>query len=290
MRDKIKIIIITGPTASGKSDLAVQIAKERSGEIISADSRQVYIGLDIGSGKVTTKEMQNIEHYCLDIVNPKLNIDNNYKFTVVDWLKYAEEAIEKIISKNKIPIICGGTGMYIEGLVYGIQDNPLPDFNLREKLEGKSLEDIQNLLIKKDKESNKNIFESLNNSERNNKARLIRKLEINNNYIFNKNRESKYDIEWIVLKPDLNILKDKIKIRLENRLDEKSKQNMIDEVKSLINSGVSKEWLKSLGLEYKYITMYLEGEIDYENMKNILNTKIYQYAKRQITWNKKFAR
>ena len=278
-----KILIILGPTASGKSDLAVQIAREMNGEIISADSRQIYKYLDIGSGKITIDEMRNINHYGLDIAEPKYNRDNDYKlFTAIDWLTYTEARIAEIINKGKLPIICGGTGMYINTLIYGVYDNPGPNYELRSVWQERSLIEIQNMLIEK----NNDYFQSLNNSEKNNKNRLIRKLELENyNY---KDRDLRYDIEMIIINKDLSELKDRIIRRLDNRLEG---DLLINEVKNLIyNKNINKEWLLSLGLEYKYVTLYILGEIDYNQMRESLINKIYQYAKRQITWNKQYDR
>ena len=286
---KNKILIILGSTASGKSDLAVKIAKDRNGEIISADSRQVYKYLNIGSGKITKEEMQNINHYGIDITSPKYNnekynnteYNDDYKlFTAGDWLSYTENKITEIINKNKLPIICGGTGMYIDALLYGLENNPGPDYELREKMKNKSLLEIQELL----KNKNPNYFSSLNNSEKNNKNRLIRKLELEN--VIYKKRELKYDIEMIIINKDLKELKEKITQRLDKRLEN---DLLINEVKDLIyNKNIDINWLISLGLEYKYVTEYILQKINYQEMKDELISKIFQYAKRQITWNKKY--
>ena len=286
---KNKILIILGSTASGKSDLAVQIAKDRNAEIISADSRQVYKYLNIGSGKITKEEMQNINHYGIDITSPKYNnekynnteYNDDYKlFTAGDWLSYTEDKITEIINKNKLPIICGGTGMYIDALLYGLENNPGPDYELREKMKNKSLLQIQELL----KNKNPNYFSSLNNSEKNNKNRLIRKLELEN--VIYKKRELKYDIEMIIINKDLKELKEKITQRLDKRLEN---DLLINEVKDLIyNKNIDINWLISLGLEYKYVTEYILQKINYQEMKDELINKIFQYAKRQITWNKKY--
>lgn len=279
---KIKIII--GSTATGKSDYAVELAKKINGEIISSDSRQIYKGLDIGSGKITKEEMQNIKHYGLDIANLE------EKYTAVDWMNYAKEKIEEIYKKDKTPIICGGTGMYIDSLLYGVQDNPKPDYENREILKNKTLEEIQNIL----KQKNIEYFNTLNNSEKNNKARLIRKLELDNfENTPTENRTPLYEAEIIILERDREDLKKKIEKRLFKRLEN---EDLINEIKNLIKENEEDqtkkekrvEWLLSLGLEYKYVTKYLLGLIDHNEMTEKLKTKIYQYAKRQITWNKRY--
>ena len=166
MESKRKIIVILGPTASGKSALAVKIAKKINGEIISADSRQVYKGLDIGTGKITRKEMGGVPHYCLDVVSPKKI------FTVADFKKCAEKAIEKIFAKNKIPIIVGGTGLYIQAVVDNIVlPEVKPNWRLRKELEKKTTEEMFKMLKKLDPERAKNI-------DAKNPRRLIRAIEI----------------------------------------------------------------------------------------------------------------
>lgn len=308
------IIIVTGPTASGKSDYAVNLALDinignniltnhvkKECVIISADSRQIYKHLDIGSGKITRDETQNVKHFGLDIASPTQN------FTAANWLDYAKEKIIEINNENKIPIICGGTGLYIDALLYGITDNPAPDFKNREILKSKDLLEIQNEI----KSINLEYWNTLNNSEQNNRHRLIRKLEIlkinssklNQNNLETKNkinlehnRELKYNIlKFIILKPNLEILQEKINLRLKKRLEVNTKNNieennLISEVKNLLENNIyTKERLISFGLEYKYVTQYILGEINYEDMVKILKLKIFQYAKRQIAWNKRYS-
>ena len=302
---KQKILIVIGPTASGKSDLAVNTALElfknenKESVIISADSRQVYKYLNVGSGKITEIEMQSVPHFGLGIVEPE------EKFTVADWVKYAEDKIKEAAEQNKLPIICGGTGLYVDSLLYGLQDNPAPDYEQRKLLENKTLSELQEML----KIKNQEYFESLNNSERNNSARLIRKLELEN-YIINNTEENKintrpplYDAEFIILKPDLKKLENKIKIRLQNRLGLIEASPLIKEIDGLINFIKDEEglkeikeerkqkrivWLLSLGLEYTYVTEYILGQINLEEMKASIILRSLQYAKRQITWNKRY--
>jgi tRNA dimethylallyltransferase len=291
---KINIIVIVGPTASGKSDFAVNLALEiKSGKsdankyvkqeciIISADSRQIYRHLDIGSGKITKEEMQDVTHFGLDIA------EADQKFTVNDWLIYAEKKIQDATDENKIPIICGGTGLYIDALLYGITDNPAPDYNFRLEYKDKNLEEIKSEI----KSINLEFWNGLNNSEQNNKSRLIRKLEIlkSNQDFINQNhsRMLKYNIlKFVMLAPGLSILEKKINLRLEKRLENNL---LVDEVKNLLEKKIyTKERLISFGLEYKYVTQFLLGEIDKESMIDILRLKIFQYAKKQIAWNKRY--
>jgi tRNA dimethylallyltransferase len=151
-----KIYVIIGPTASGKSYVAVELAKKVKGEIVSADSRQVYKYFDIGSGKITKKEMKNIKHYCLDIADPvkysKKYLKNNQSFSVYEYFKYANRAIKEILKKKKIPIICGGTGLYIDAILYGLPKNAKANPLLRAELEKESLEKLLNRVKKLNKE------------------------------------------------------------------------------------------------------------------------------------------
>ena len=286
-----KLIVIIGPTASGKTDLSVEIAKKVKGEIISADSRQIYKYLDVGSGKVTKKEMRGVTHYCLDIFEP------GKTKSITDYLKYANNGIKEIISKGKTPIICGGTGFYIDGILYGIPKNAKPNQKLRDELEKKELKSLLTRVKKLNKEKYLELTNNENTSERNNKRRLIRIIEILEAKkaeadvveISQLNKKIKYDVEYVFIDITKEKLRERINLRLERRLEAKGKNNLINEVKFLRDKlKISDEWLLSLGLEYKYVTMYLKGDLNYEEMKEQLGNKIWQFAKRQITWNKRY--
>lgn len=271
---KQKIVVVCGPTATGKSDKAVEIALERNGEIISADSRQVYKGLDIGSGKITNEEMRGVPHHLLDVVKP-MDI-----FSVEEFVEQGKKAIEEILSKEKLPIICGGTGYYIDALVYNIRfPEVTPDTELRKELETYSLERLQNKLKELDPER----YESVDTK---NPVRLIRAIEIATKLgkVPLLERESSYEVEWIYLDFPDDILKERIYKRLITRLE----NGMLDEAKQLNKEGLSFERMKQLGLEYRYQTMHLLGEISYNEMIEQLSTKIWQFAKRQRTWFKKY--
>ena len=271
---KHKIIVVLGPTATGKSDIAVQIAKKFNGEIISADSRQVFRGMDLGSGKITKKEMLGISHYLLDIANPKTF------FSVVKYKELAEKAIEKIIAKNKTPIICGGTGFYIDSIVKNIT---LPEVRLNKKLRSKlekySAEKLFKILKKLSPIRAKNI-------DKNNKVRLIRAIEIAKTLgevpeIVEK--PSKYDFIFIGFDTDNNILKD----RIEKRLLKRIKIGMINEIAKLHRQGVSWKRLGSFGLEYRQTALFLQNKIDKEKMVKNLKSEIWHFVKRQRTWFKR---
>lgn len=290
-----KIYVIIGPTSSGKSDVAVELAKKVNGEIVSADSRQVYKHLDIGSGKITKKEMKSIKHYCLDIVDP-VKYSKNYKknhqtFSTHEYLKYANKAIKEILKKKKTPIICGGTGLYIDSILYGLPKNAKPNPLLRKELEKEDLKSLLNRIKKLNKDKWSELIKNDNPSERNNKRRLIRIIEILNSKkeISPLNKILKYDVEFIFLEKSKEELRERINLRLKKRLDGKGKNNLINEVKFLRDKlKLSDEWLLSLGLEYKYVTEYLQNKITLEKMKEEIQNKSWQYAKRQIIWNRRY--
>ncbi len=270
---KDKVIIIVGPTASGKSDLAIKLARKFNGEIISADSRQVYKEMDIGTGKVTKKEQKMAKHHLIDIVSPKRI------FTADDFKKNGEKALEEILKKSKLPIIVGGTGFYIDVLLGRMQVAKVPpNPKLRAKLEKQTTEQLFNQIQKLDPERAKTI-------EPKNKRRLIRALEI----IISTGKPvptyhlkpQTYNILWLGLKP--KDLEEKIKLRLKKRI----KQGMIKEVENLRKKGVSWKRLYDLGLEYRWISSYLRKEINYKEMNKGLLGDIIKYSKRQMTWFKR---
>jgi tRNA dimethylallyltransferase len=268
-----KILVIVGPTATGKSDLAVQMAKKINGEIISADSRQVYKGLDIGTGKIKESEMQGIKHYLLDVADPKK------QFSVVKYVELAEKAIEEIFSKNKLPIIVGGTGFYIQALVDGIiLPDVSPNKDLRKELNKKTSEELFEMLKKLDLQRAEKI-------DPKNSRRLIRAIEIASalgKVPAIKKSQKKYEVEFIGLTASPENLKERIK----NRLDKRIEEGMIDEVKDLHTRGLSWKRMNELGLEYRYIAQFLQGKMTEAQMKEKLATEIWRYAKRQITWFK----
>ncbi len=270
---KPKIIVILGQTASGKSDLAVEVAKKYEGEVVSADSRQVYRGLDIGSGKITQEEMQSIPHHLLDVADPQ------EVFSAHDFQKHGKEAIQKILAKGKLPIICGGTGFYIESLIYETNfSNIAMNKKLREKYEKLTLREIQELFQNK-------YPKEVEKVDMQNKVRIIRALEICKalGHIPKLKQKKTYEILFIGTLFEKEVLKERIKKRLLTRFDE----GMIDEVKELHEYGVSYERLNSFGLEYRHIANFLQGKISKENMTEELYRDILHFAKRQMTWFKR---
>ena len=272
-----KVFVVMGPTASGKSDFAVDLALKNNGEIISADSRQIYKNLDIGTGKITEKEMLGVKHHMLDIC------DLNDEFSVTEYKKLAELVIEDILSRGKTPIICGGTGQYIDIIIFDTDIPKVPPNKvLREKLEKKATPELFEMLISKDKRRAKNI-------DKDNRVRLIRALEIIETLGFVPKQDTpklKYKTEIYLMSPTRTLLRERITTRLEKRL----KVGMIDEVKNIMKKGYTIYDMKKFGLEYVAISKFLEGKITEEETKQEIITKSCQYAKRQETWNKKYTK
>lgn len=275
MKSLYQVIVVAGPTASGKSDFAVELALHNNGEIISADSRQIYKGLDIGTGKITTQEMKGIKHYMLDICNP------GDTFSVSEYKRIALPILEDILARGKTPIICGGTGQYIDSLIFN-QEIPTvaPNKELREKLEQKTTEELYTELLTHDERRAEQI-------DKHNRVRLIRALEIINTLGKVPPQSPStfhYPTKIYLLACPRTTLRERITKRLLKRLQ----GGMIDEVKHLMNKGYTSQNMKVFGLEYVTIAKYIEKIITEEDMKQEIITKSMQYAKRQDTWNKKY--
>ncbi len=276
---KYPFITLLGPTATGKTKFAALLADTIGAEIISADSRQVYKGMDIGSGK-------DIKDYTInDKVIPYHLIDRaeaGTEFNVFQYQQAAYQAIENIRKRNKNIILCGGSGMYIEALLKGYKLFPVPtNDSLREQLSKKSFEELTALLAQ---------FRPLHNqTDTEDISRLLRALEIE--YYYSEHPEllsRTQPIESIIfgLKGDRDLIRNRITARLKERLE----NGMIEEVQKLVNEGVSQMQLVRYGLEYKYITLYLQNKIDKETLFSKLNIAIHQFSKRQMTWFRKMER
>ena len=270
---KQKILVILGPTAMGKSDLAVKLAKKFNGEVISADSRQVYTGLNIGTGKITKRETRGIPHHLLDVVSPK------NKFTVTEWKKQAEKAIPEIIGRGGLPIIVGGTGFYIQSIVDDIVLPEVPpNSKLRKKLEKKTTQELFRTLQKLDPRRAKTI-------DSKNPRRLIRAIEITEalgKVPKIKKGKSKYNFIQIGIKPG-----EKYKEDIHKRNLKMIKDGMVSEARRLHKNGLSWKRMDELGLEYRLLAKFLKKEITKEELIEKLDNEIWNYAKRQITWFKK---
>lgn len=274
-----KAYVIVGPTASGKSAFAIQLAQKVNGEVISADSRQVYRGMDIGTGKITKKEMAGIPHHLLSVSSPKR------QYSVERYQKDAREALLDILTRGKTPIICGGTGYYIDALVEGtILPEVSPNSALRKKLEAMSAEKLFALLKKRDPSRAQTI-------DAKNPRRLIRALEIvevlGKVPLVQKRVPEGIKFEWIGIDLPDKELKKKIHQRLLSRM----RGGMLAEVKRLhtppAGGGLSWKRLEDFGLEYRWLARYLQNKITREEMLAKLEMDIWHYAKRQRTWFKR---
>ena len=280
---KEKVVVIVGPTASGKTGLSIELAKRIGGEIISADSMQIYKDMDIGTAKVTEEEKDGIEHYLIDIISPE------ERYTVSNFKKDAEQAIEEILAKGKVPIIAGGTGLYVNSLIYGIEYQEMEFdeeyrnnlMNIAETDEG--LNSLYEEACKIDPEAMKKIFPS-------DKKRIVRVLEIykatgktkTEQEILSRQNGVKYDYKVFGILRDRENLYERINLRVDLML----KQGLIDEVKSIYEK--YKTFPTAMqGLGYKEVVWYLENKISYDEMVELIKKETRRYAKRQMTWFRK---
>lgn len=269
-----KIIVVLGPTASGKTSLAILLAKKFNGEVISADSRQVYTGLDIGTGKVTKKEMGGIQHYLIDVINPKKT------FTASEFKKLGEKAIQDILKRDKVPIVAGGTGFYIDSLLGNttIPEVP-PNTKLRLQLESLTTETLFKKLQKLDPDRSKTIDQF-------NKRRLVRALEIVES-IGKVPKIQKIQSPYKALKIGPTLSDEELKEKINSRLFVRIRQGVIAEARNLHKKGLSWKRMEELGLEYRYLSRHLRGQLTKAEMIEQLNIAIWQYAKRQMRWFKR---
>ncbi|OUX37528.1 MAG: tRNA (adenosine(37)-N6)-dimethylallyltransferase MiaA [Candidatus Pelagibacter sp. TMED273] len=269
------VLIILGPTATGKTNLAVEIASNLNGEIISADSRQVYKGLDIGTGKDLEEYIlddKSINHHLIDIINP------NENYSVYSFQRDFINSYKEIIKKNKKTILCGGTGLYIESLLldYDLSNSPPPDPNLRLKLSKQNLSELKAYLS----QVNTNIIKHPKTDTKN---RIIRNIEI---CLYGKTdsmplKDIPLDNYKIIgINPGRELIRKNITERLHSRLE----QGMVLEVENLLKAGITQERLYYFGLEYRYISEYLIGNFNYEELVQNLNTAIHRFAKKQMTF------
>lgn len=268
----IPLLVITGPTASGKTRRAVDVAKALNGEIISADSRQVYRGMNLGTGK-DLEEYDNIPYHLIDIA------EAGEKYNLYRYLRDYQIAYNQIINNNRLPILCGGTGLYVESVLNGLVLPAVPQNDeLRENLKDKNLEELKEILSKMKVLHNTTDVDSC--------KRAIRAIEIQTYYEQHPN-------EAILAKPKpinnaviigVDIDRESRRDRITSRLKARLECGMVDEVKSLLDSGIAPDDLIYYGLEYKYLTLYVTGHLNYCQMVSELNIAIHQFAKRQMTW------
>ena len=274
------MIVIEGPTAVGKSDIAVELAKLIGGEVVSADSMQVYRGMDIGTGKITKEEMRGIAHYMIDVVDP----DDDYDIS--RYAAGAKEACQAVLKKGKIPILCGGTGFYIQAVVKDVDfTNGSPEEDYRKELFEFAKENgsiaLHEILEKTDPPSAAAIHP-------NNVKKVIRALEyyrstgerLSDKNIRDKAKESPYDVCEFFINEDRKVLYGKI----EKRVDKMSRSGLVEEVRALADKGLNTQSVSMQGLGYKEMIDHLEGKMSLEEAVDLLKKRTRHYAKRQITW------
>ena len=280
---KPKVIVIAGPTASGKTSLSIDLAKSINGEIISCDSMQIYKGMDIGTAKVTKEEAEGIKHYLIDCVEP------NERYTVSNFKKDAELCIEEILSKGKVPIIVGGTGLYVDSLIYGIEYSEMNfDEDYRNKLM-KQAETEQGLseLYSKAKEIDSQAMEKISPND---KKRIVRVLEIFNATgktkteleIESRKKKIKYEYHVFIVNIERELLYDRINRRVDIMLE----KGLIDEVKEIYEKYDSFPTAMQ-GLGYKEVVEFLQNQVTKEEMVDKIKKESRHYAKRQLTWFRK---
>ena len=279
---KIPLIILTGPTAVGKTDLSIKIAKDLDAEVISADSMQIYEYMDVGSAKVTKEEIDGIHHYMIDEVKP------DFKFSVSEFQLRADKYIDEIIEKNKLPLVTGGTGLYLNSLIYNMDfaksdaNNELRE-SLRLELEEHGIDYMHEKLRSLDEES-------ANRIHKNNTKRVIRALEVclSGEKMNDFSRDLKFNDKYEPIIIVLNRERDHLYERINKRVDIMLEKGLIDEVKNLLNMGYSKDLVSMQGIGYKEIIKYLDGEYTYDEAIEVIKRDSRRYAKRQITWFKRY--
>ncbi len=265
-----KLIVIVGTNASGKSGLGVELAREYGGEIVSADSRQVYAGMNLGSGKITPEEMRGVPHHLLDVRRP------GEFFSMADFQALAYEAIDGILDRGRLPFLVGGTGLYVASVAEGyVLSEQKPDPALRAELEMRSTPELYEMLKARVPETD------VDPKNRHRVMRMLEKLAAGDEGP--APRQPRYE----TLKLGVTWPREELKRRIDERLERRLKEGMTEEVRALLEEGVSEEFLVKLGLEYKYLTWYLTGRMEYEQMKEELGLAIKRFAKRQMTWFRK---
>ena len=265
-----KLIVIEGTTASGKSDLAVALAEAIGGEVVSADSRQVYRGLDLGTGKITPEETRGIPHHMIDITDPDVF------FSLADYQPMAYAAIDGILKRGKVPILCGGTGLYVDAVAEGyLLSDKKPDLDYRAALEKMTTPALYAALL---------ALRPDWDGDGKNRNRVMRMLEkIRSGDTEGARKAPRYD----VLRLGCTYPRDILRQRIDERLDRRLSLGMVQEVEGLLNAGVSRDFLLGLGLEYRFLTWYITGEMPYEEMREKLSTAIKQFSRRQMVWFKR---
>lgn len=283
MKNKEKFLMILGPTAVGKTNLSIDLAKKFNGEIISCDSMQIYKEMNIGTAKIKENEMKGIPHYLIDIVKP------DEEFTVSDYSRLAKEKILEINSRNKLPILVGGTGLYINSLIYELSFTEVkPNYKIRNKYENLAAEKGRKYVHKLLREIDEESADKLHPNDLRRVVRAIEIFEMTGEKMSDQNknfREPNKDYNSYIL--GLRMDRSKLYERINHRVDLMVEEGLIDEVKYLLNKDYDKDLVSMQAIGYKEIIDYLEGSISYEESMVILKRNSRRYAKRQLTWFRK---
>lgn len=272
MQNESPLLAVVGPTASGKTGFAVEIARMAGGEIISGDSRQVYRGMDIGTGK-DLDEYQDVAYHLIDVA------DAGEKYNLFQYLSDADAALADIVKRGKLPVLCGGSGLYVESFLKGLKLPVVPEnVSLRQQLRGKSLDELTQILSGMKRLHNTTDVDTC--------QRAIRAIEIEEYYLAHPEeaREAKEGTPRKATIIGVEVDRDVRRQRITRRLDARLAEGMLDEVSRLLKSGVKAEDLIYYGLEYKFLTEHLLGLTTFEEMRSLLEIAIHQFAKRQMTW------
>ena len=263
-----QLILICGPTATGKTRLGVALAKALGGEVVSADSMQVYRDLVIGTARPTQEEMAGVPHHMMGVADPREN------YSVARYVQEATACVEDIFRRGRQPIVVGGTGLYVDSVADGYElSNRMPDLAYRAELEKRTTEELYAMLVKAMPDV------EVERRNRNRVMRLLEKLHDGDDIV--PGRNPRYE----TLRLGVTWDRDTLRRRIDQRLDRRLNEGMVEEVRGLLDRGVSEEFLLKLGLEYRFITQYLTGRIaTFEEMRDLLSTAIKQFAKRQMTW------
>ena len=264
---KQKLICVVGTTASGKSDFGVELAKKYGGEIVSADSRQVFRGLDLGSGKITPEEMQGVLHHLLDVRNP------NEFFSMADFQAMAYEAIDDILRRGRLPLLVGGTGLYVDSVAEGyLLSGEAPDLAYRAHLETFETPALYQMLLQVMPDTD------VDPKNRNRVMRLLERIHAGDD--LTPRKEARYD----VLKLGMTFPRPELCRRIDERLIRRLDAGMVEEIQRLLDNGATPEFLDGLGLEYRYVYRYVVGLLTREEMLDELSRAIKRFAKRQMIW------
>ena len=268
-----KLIVIEGTNASGKSALGVELASRFGGEIVSADSRQVFERLDLGSGKITPEEMRGVPHHLLNVRKP------GEFFSMADFQRLSYEAIDGIIARGNVPFLVGGTGLYVDAVADGyVLSEKATDLDLRAELETYDTPALYEMLKEKLPDTD------VDPKNRHRVMRALERLAAGDDHPVGKIPR------YTLLKLGVTWPREVLKKRIDERLEHRLREGMVDEVRAMLDDGVSEEFLVKLGLEYKYLTWYLTGKIGYEQMVEELGNAIKKFAKRQMTWFRRDSR